>query len=107
MDDNEEFLPGLRLMAAPGHRYDHAVVKISSAGEKLLHFADALVHPFFAMVPGWYSTYDANPEQALVTKQALLDYCRTEDALAFGSHFPMPAVGKFNSAGRFEYLKTK
>ena len=90
----QEFVPGLRLLAAPGHRYDHSILQVTSLDEQLVHISDALVHPLFMGHRDWYSTYDANPTQAVETKARLLDMCASENALVFGAHFPFPGLGR-------------
>lgn len=100
VESEAEFLPGLRLISAVGHRYDHAVVQVSSAGEQLLHVSDGVIHPLFIAQPDWYSTYDTLPEQALATKQRLLDWCAAHGALMFGAHFPFPAIGYIRRGDR-------
>ena len=89
----EEFLPGLQLLPAPGHRYDHSILKVTSSGDQLIHIADALAHPLFMAKREWYSTYDANPAQAIETKIEILKLCASEKALVFGAHFPFPGLG--------------
>jgi glyoxylase-like metal-dependent hydrolase (beta-lactamase superfamily II) len=90
---DEEFRPGFRLVAAPGHRYDHTILKVTSADVHLIHIADALSQPLFMADRAWFSTYDADPAQAVATKIELLEKCVTENALVFGSHFPFPGLG--------------
>ncbi len=90
---DEEFIPGFRLLPAPGHRVDHSVLKVTSSDEQLIHISDALVHPLFMGNSEWYSTYDANPIQAIDTKIKLLGMCASENTLVFGSHFPFPGLG--------------
>ena len=89
----EEFLPGMQIMPAVGHRHDHVVVKISSQDEQLLHLADAVIHPIFVARRDWVSTYDWVQEQALAVKKRLLDQAASEEALVFGAHFPFPSLG--------------
>lgn len=89
----EEFIPGFRLFPAPGHRYDHTILKVSSSDEQLMHISDALAHPLFMGNRDWYSTYDANPTQMVDTKIKLLNMCASENILVFGSHFPFPGLG--------------
>ncbi len=89
----EEFISGLRLFPALGHRYDHSVLRATSSDEQLMHIADTLVHPLFMANHGWYSTYDANPIQAIETKEKLLRMCASENSLIFGAHFPFPGLG--------------
>ena len=93
VNPGEEFLPGIRMFAAPGHRYDHSILKICSSGEQLVHLADALVHPLFMGDRAWYSTYDADPTRAVETKISLLDMCASENSLVFAAHFPFPGLG--------------
>jgi glyoxylase-like metal-dependent hydrolase (beta-lactamase superfamily II) len=94
VDAEEEFLPGLRLIPASGHRCDHSVLKVSSSREQLLHISDAVVHPLLMAHERWYSTYDSDPAQAVATKKRLLDWCASERALVFGAHFPFPGIGR-------------
>ena len=95
VDYEDEFLPGFRMYSAVGHRYDHDVLKIESAGKKLIHIADGLLHPLFVANRAWYFLHDFEPEQAIETKDWLLDSCASEQALVFGTHFPFPGLGNF------------
>jgi len=93
IDAGEEFLPGLQIIPAVGHRHDHVVLKISSMGEELLHLADAVIHPVLMEERDWVSTYDSVPDQAMAVKKRLLDQAASEEALIFGAHFPFPCLG--------------
>jgi glyoxylase-like metal-dependent hydrolase (beta-lactamase superfamily II) len=90
---DEEFLPGLQIEPAVGHRHDHVVLRVASQGKQLLHLADAVVHPIFVDQQDWASTYDSVPEQALAVKRRLLDRAAKEGTLLFGAHFPFPCLG--------------
>jgi glyoxylase-like metal-dependent hydrolase (beta-lactamase superfamily II) len=90
----EEFLPGMRLFPAPGHRADHSMLKVTGSDQTLIHLADALAHPLFMRQVDWVSTYDANPAQAVKTKLELMEMCAEEEALVFASHFPFPGLGR-------------
>ena len=93
VESGEEFRPGMKLISAPGHRYDHSIVVLTSSGERLVHLADAVVHPLFIAKSEWYSTYDADPAQAVETKKKILGMCASWNALVFASHFPFPGLG--------------
>ena len=82
-----------RLIPAIGHRCDHSVLNVFSSSDQLLHISDAVAHPLFLAQRGWYSTYDSDPAQAVITKQQLLDWCASEKALVVGAHFPFPGIG--------------
>lgn len=89
----EEFTPGMKLLSAPGHRYDHSIFEFVSSDKRLVHLSDAVVHPLFMANSKWYSTYDADPTQAIETKKKLLNLCASTNALVFASHFPFPGLG--------------
>lgn len=93
VDPEEEFVPGFHLFPARGHRYDHSVLSVTSSGEQLLHISDVIINPLFLGNHDWYSTYDANPTQAVETKRKLMDKCVSENLLVFGAHFPFPGLG--------------
>jgi glyoxylase-like metal-dependent hydrolase (beta-lactamase superfamily II) len=93
VDYEDEFLPGFRMYPAIGHRYDHDVLKIESAGENMIHIADGLLSPLFMAIREWYYSYDHDPEKAIETKEQLLEWCASEEALVFGTHFPFPGLG--------------
>ncbi len=93
MDYDDEFLPGFHMYPAIGHRYDHDVLKIETSGEKLIHFADGLLHPLMMANRAWYYSYDIEPAQAVETKEQLLEWCAAEKALVFATHFPFPGLG--------------
>jgi glyoxylase-like metal-dependent hydrolase (beta-lactamase superfamily II) len=88
-----EFIPGFRMVPAPGHRYDHDILEIEAAGEKLIHLADSLIHPVMMSHRDWYYSYDVEPERALETKERLLEWCASENALVMATHFPFPGLG--------------
>ena len=93
VDYEVEFLQGFRMYPAVGHRYDHDSLTIESSGEKLIHLADALAHPLIMTNRAWYYSYDVEPEQAIETKERLLERCVSEKALVFAAHFPFPGLG--------------
>jgi len=97
-----EFIPGFRLVAAPGHRRDHTAVEIQSAGqsgvETLLHVVDGIRHPVQIANPRWVSFIDSYPEQTADTNVKLLERAIHNDALIFGAHLSFPALGRVKVA---------
>jgi glyoxylase-like metal-dependent hydrolase (beta-lactamase superfamily II) len=94
VEANTEFLPGLRLIPATGHKPGHAAVAVSSAGEHLLHVGDAIGHPIMVTHPEWSWTFDLDPERAAADRQRLIEMAIAHDGLVFGSHLPFPGVGR-------------
>lgn len=88
-----EFLPGLTLLPAPGHRPGHCVVRLTLGGKHLLHMADAVGHPMLMLHPEWHWPFDSMPEQAAETRKQLLSWASENQAMLFGSHLPFPGLG--------------
>ena len=68
VSSGEEFVSGMKLVSATGHRYDHSIFEYVSLSERFVHLADAVVHPLFMANSEWYSQ-------------------------VFASHFPFPGLG--------------
>lgn len=97
-----EFLPGFKLVLAPGHRADHTAVEISSGGETLLHIVDSMRHPVQLVQQEWTSYIDSFPEQMIVTNKGLFARAAGANALVFATHLPFPGLGRIVRAdGRY------
>jgi glyoxylase-like metal-dependent hydrolase (beta-lactamase superfamily II) len=99
VETETEFLPGFQLVQSTGHRPHHTVLTISSAGEWLLHLADAIVHLILIDHADWSWPGHSSPEQAQEDKQRLLAWAADRNALVFASHFPFPALGRVTRRG--------
>lgn len=97
----KEFLPGLSLLPAPGHRPGHSVLRLTLGGKHLLHLADTVAHPILMLHPEWRWPFDSDPEQAAETRRQLLSWAAENEAMCFGSHLPFPGLGtlKPNASG--------
>jgi len=94
IEREEEIVPGVRALAAPGHTPGHTAVSVLSEEEQLLCVADAFLHPIHIEHPEWHATFDVAPEQLAKTRHFLLSKAATEEALVLASHFPFPGVGR-------------
>lgn len=92
VESEEEFLPGMKMIYAPGHRTDHFAVEFSSGSKTLLHVVDAFRHPIQVLNPSWYCKFDSYPEILKQTIQMLVSRAKEKDALIFGSHFMFPGL---------------
>jgi glyoxylase-like metal-dependent hydrolase (beta-lactamase superfamily II) len=88
-----EIVPGIKVLAAPGHTPGHIAVAVSSEGQQLLCTSDAAIHLIHLEQPQWYSVFDLAPEQALASKRRLLERAVAERALVHTFHFPFPGLG--------------
>jgi len=93
--EEEEFLPGFKMIFTPGHRPDHFAVEIESEGETLIHVADGYRHVIQVDHPDWYSRFDSYPEQMAESLVLINDRIKAKKALVFGSHFTFPGLARF------------
>jgi glyoxylase-like metal-dependent hydrolase (beta-lactamase superfamily II) len=90
----KEILPGVHALPAPGHTPGHLALLLSSGGEQLLHLGDAATHPLHLERPSWENGFDWSPQQALATRQSLLERAAGQDTHVMAFHFPFPSVGR-------------
>ncbi|MFQ5710236.1 MAG: MBL fold metallo-hydrolase [Candidatus Geothermarchaeales archaeon] len=93
VDHETEIVPGIRVVAAPGHTPGHMAVSIASDSEQLLYISDAVLHPIHLEQPEWYAAVDFAPERAMTTRRLFLDRAAAEKALVHAFHFPFPGLG--------------
>jgi len=103
VDHETEIVPGIRVVAAPGHTPGHMAVVIASDGEQLLCISDAVLHPIHVEQPEWYAAVDFAPQQVTITRRRLLNKAAAEKALVLAFHFPFPGLGHVIQKG--EQLK--
>jgi len=89
-----EILPGIGVIAAPGHTPGHMVVSVSSGDEQLLYIGDTVLYPLHLEHPDWIPIYDILPEKAAASKRRIFDRAAAEKAWVIGQHFPpFPSLG--------------
>lgn len=96
--DGAEIVPGVRVVAAPGHTPGHLALEISSQGETLIDAVDAVLHRILIEHLDWYSGVDLNPEKALPTRRCILDRAARTGATLMAYHFPFPGLGRVRRA---------
>ncbi len=92
--DDQELVPGLRVIAAPGHTPGHSAFMVADGDEQLLIWSDTTNKPeLFVRNPGWHAVFDMDGEQAAATRRKLLDMAAADRLRVAGYHFPFPATG--------------
>lgn len=100
MHDDDEVVPGIRFVSAPGHTAGHTAFQLSSGMAQLLISGDAIYVPaLVAAHPGWQGTYDQDSEKAVETRRNLLERVIADNMLICGAHFPWPGVGRVAKEG--------
>jgi glyoxylase-like metal-dependent hydrolase (beta-lactamase superfamily II) len=91
--DENEILPGIQAIAAPGHTFGHMALMISSKGERLLCLGDLALHPIHLERVQWCAPVDFSPEQLVRTRRRIFGRAADEKALVVAFHFPFPGLG--------------
>jgi glyoxylase-like metal-dependent hydrolase (beta-lactamase superfamily II) len=93
LDGAGEVVPGIRAVTAYGHTPGHIALLIESAGQKLLHVADALHQPQHTEFPDWSAGFDMIPATAAEARRKLMHMAAKDNLLMFVYHFPFPGLG--------------
>ncbi len=104
--DDQEFLPGVTALAAPGHTVGHTIFMISSGGKQFCYTADLTHHPILLMEkPLMEFSFDTDPKQAAQSRVKMLDMLATNKIPILAYHYAWPGVGHVakNASGGFHY----
>jgi glyoxylase-like metal-dependent hydrolase (beta-lactamase superfamily II) len=92
--NNAEIVPGLTIMAAPGHTVGHSMVRVSSRGSDLLLWGD-IVHNAAIQFPDPERavTFDTDQAMAVASRKAVFEMVASDRLMIAGSHLPFPGLG--------------
>jgi glyoxylase-like metal-dependent hydrolase (beta-lactamase superfamily II) len=100
VEGEDEVVPGIRFVKAPGHTPGHTAFHISSGNEQLMISSDAAYVPALcAAHPGWHGAFDQDAPLAEATRRKLLDRVIADKMMICGSHFPWPGLGQIVKDG--------
>jgi glyoxylase-like metal-dependent hydrolase (beta-lactamase superfamily II) len=104
--DDQEFLPGVHALAAPGHTVGHTIFVVSSGGKSFCYTADLTHHPVLLMEkPRMEFSYDTDPKQAANSRVKMLDMLATNKIPILAYHYAWPGVGHIAKTGEgFHYI---
>lgn len=94
IEKEQEVLPGVDVLFAPGHTPGHMVISFKSAGQQLLYTADTVLLPLHLERPDWIPIFDILPELAQESKNHIFDLAARTESLVLAQHFPpFPNLG--------------
>ncbi len=94
----ESILPGITAVPLPGHTPGQIGLLLESAGERLLHLADALHTPMQFAHPEWSASFDADTRVSVPTRGAALQQAADENLLTLFYHLTFPGLGRVKRA---------
>ncbi|ANV98822.1 MBL fold metallo-hydrolase [Bradyrhizobium icense] len=92
--DNQEFLPGVTALAAPGHTVGHTIFMVSSKGKSFCFLGDLSHHAVLLLEkPRMEFSYDSDPKQAAASRVKMLDMLAANKIPVMSYHFAWPGYG--------------
>jgi glyoxylase-like metal-dependent hydrolase (beta-lactamase superfamily II) len=100
VDGEDEVVPGIRFVSAPGHTPGHTAFHLSSGNEQLMFSNDTVYVPALcAAHPGWHGVFDQDAVLAETSRRKLIERVIADRMLICGTHFPWPGLGTIAKDG--------
>lgn len=94
-----EVVPGITMVALPGHTPGHVGYRIDAA-DPMLIWGDVVHVPALQMVrPEWYFRFDVDPDTAIATRRRILAEAAAEGYRVTGAHVPFPGFARIERSG--------
>ncbi len=98
--NGQEALPGMRLLALPGHTPGHSGWMLSSGRESMLIWGDVIHMPGLQFArPEATVIYDLDPAKAASSRTRALDMATTDRFRVAGPHMDFPSFGHVEKRG--------
>lgn len=104
--NEEQILPGITALSAPGHTVSHTIFMIESGGKQLAYIGDLAHHPVLLLErPRTQFAYDTDAAQSAESRVRMLTMLSTNRIPLLAYHFAWPGVGHVSQAGEgFRYF---
>jgi len=100
VEGEDEVVPGISFVSAPGHTPGHTAFHVSSGKDQLMISSDAAYVPALcAAHPGWHGVFDQDGALAEASRRKLLDRVIADGMMICGSHFPWPGLARIARDG--------
>ncbi|GAA4069304.1 MBL fold metallo-hydrolase [Actinomadura miaoliensis] len=97
--DGQEIFPGVRVRVGVGHTPGHAEYVITSGGQRLIAFGDALHSPIQVDHPEWSAAVDHDPVRSAEHRRRLVAELEEPHTIGFGVHFADVVFGQVRRDG--------
>jgi glyoxylase-like metal-dependent hydrolase (beta-lactamase superfamily II) len=100
VEGEDEVVPGIRFVSAPGHTPGHRAFHLASGTGQLMISNDTAYVPALVVAnPGWHGQYDQDAALAESSRRKLLDRVIADKVMICGYHFPFPGAGTIAKDG--------
>jgi glyoxylase-like metal-dependent hydrolase (beta-lactamase superfamily II) len=98
--NEQEVVPGVTAIFAPGHTVGHTCYAITSAGRTMLNSGDLAHHQVLLLrQPLMEFSFDTDPKLSAQTRARMLDRLATDRHAVLSYHFPWPGLGHVRKEG--------
>jgi glyoxylase-like metal-dependent hydrolase (beta-lactamase superfamily II) len=98
--DNEQILPGVTVLSAPGHTVSHSIFMIESDGKQLCYIGDLAHHPVLLLEhPRTQFAYDTDAVQSAESRVRMLTMLASNRIPLLAYHFAWPGIGHVAAQG--------
>lgn len=98
--NEQEILPGITALSAPGHTVGHTIFMLQSENKKAAFIGDLTHHPVLLMEkPKTEFAYDTDPKQSAASRIRMLDMLAAQRIPLMAYHFAWPGHGYVSKAG--------
>jgi glyoxylase-like metal-dependent hydrolase (beta-lactamase superfamily II) len=92
--DNEQILPGVTALSAPGHTVSHTIFMIEVDGKQLCYVGDLAHHPVLLLEhPRTQFAYDTDAAQSAESRVRMLGMLASNRIPLLAYHFAWPGIG--------------
>ncbi len=98
--DGEEILPGVTVIAAPGHTVSHSIFMINSGNQQMCYIGDLAHHPILLLErPRTHFAFDTDPAQSAESRVKMLTMLASNRTPLLAYHFAWPGIGHVAKQG--------
>ncbi|GAC1345407.1 MAG: MBL fold metallo-hydrolase [Acetobacteraceae bacterium] len=104
--DNEQIIPGVTVLSAPGHTVSHSIFMIEAGGKQLCYIGDLAHHPVLLLErPRTQFAFDTDPVQSSESRIRMLTMLAANKVPLLAYHFAWPGIGNVAKQGEgFRYF---
>ena len=95
--DGDEPVPGITVIATPGHTPGHISLRITAGEQKLYLTGDLLHGPMQLQEPAWSVAFDLDAEQARASREAMYGRLTQPDTIVAVNHFSNKVFGRIQA----------